>query len=42
MQSFATAAADLMMAGTIDLRGVLSVVDDWQRAHRALTERGVL
>jgi twitching motility protein PilT len=42
MQSFATAAADLMAAGTVDLRGVLSVVDDWQRAHRALTERGVI
>lgn len=42
MQSFAAAAADLMQRHLIDLRGVLSVVDDWQRAHRALVERGVL
>jgi twitching motility protein PilT len=42
MQSFATAAAALMMQGVIDLRGVLSVIDDWQRAHQALTETGAL
>ena len=42
MQSFATAAADLLVAGTIDLRGLLSVVDDWPHAHRVLVERGVL
>ncbi len=42
MQSFATAAAELLMAGTIDLRGLLSVIDDWPRVHRALVDRGVL
>lgn len=42
MQSFATAAAELMASGTIDLRGLLSVVDDWQQAHGALVARGIL
>ena len=42
MQSFATAAAELLMAGTIDLRGLLSVIDDWPRVHRALVDRAVL
>lgn len=42
MQSFATAAADLMADGVIDLRGVLTVVDDWPRVHRVLSERNLL
>jgi twitching motility protein PilT len=42
MQTFAEAATDLMLAGAIDLRGLLSVIDDWQRVHRTLVDRGVL
>jgi twitching motility protein PilT len=42
MQSFSNAAAELLMAGTIDLRGLLSVIDDWPRVHRVLVDTGVL
>jgi twitching motility protein PilT len=42
MQSFVASTADLMSAGTIDLRGALTVTDNWSRLHAALEARGVL
>ncbi len=42
MQGFAAAIADLLEQGVIDLRGALTVADDWGQLHREMQTRGLL
>ena len=42
MQSIAAATSELMSTGAIDLRGALTVNDNWARRHAALEARGIL
>jgi twitching motility protein PilT len=42
MQSFVASTADLMSSGAIDLRGALTITDNWSSLHTALEARGVL
>ena len=42
MQSFSHAIADLLESGTINLRGALTVAEDWPELHDVMQRRGLL